>query len=153
MNDRTISLLRALAAVFISAAWLLMPSSCSGNDLIEQVPEPITEFIARYFPGYGVGEYEKTDSGYHLRLKNGPGMNFDSSYAWENVDGYGIPVPQVFLFDQLPPKLYSYLQGIEALNQVFSVGRNSSFYTLTLLDSSLSYDIAREEITGGTLTN
>lgn len=153
MNVRTISLLRALAAVFISVALLMMPSACSNDNLIDQVPQPITKFIAQYFPGYGVGQYEHTSDGYHIRLKNGPGMNFDSNYAWENVDGYGMPVPQVFLFDQTPPKLYSYLQGIEALNQVFSIARTSTTYSVTLLDSSLSYDIAREEITSNTLTN
>ncbi|MBD5163107.1 MAG: hypothetical protein HDT09_00210 [Bacteroidales bacterium] len=153
MNLRTISLLRALAAVFIAAALLMMPSACSNDNLIDQVPQPISQFIAQYFPGYGVGQYEHTATGYHIRLKNGPGMNFDASYAWENIDGYGLPIPQVFLFDQTPPKLYSYLQGMSELNQVFSIARNSSTYTLTLLDSSISYDIAHQEITSNTLTN
>ncbi len=146
MNVRNISLLRGLAALFVTIALLTMPTSCSRNELIDQVPQPLTQFIAQYFPGYGISQYEHTDGGYHIRLKNGPGMNFDSSYAWENIDGYGIPLPQVFLFDQTPPKLYSYLQGTSSLNQVFSIARTSESYSLTLLNSSLIYNISTEEI-------
>ncbi|MDE6040679.1 MAG: hypothetical protein K2F99_03790, partial [Muribaculaceae bacterium] len=61
--------------------------------------------------------------------------------------------PQVFLFDQTPPKLYSYLQGTSALNSVFSIARNSTEYTVTLLDSTLIYNIASQEISSPALTN
>ncbi len=51
------------------------------------------------------------------------------------------------LFDQLPPKLYDYLQETEQLNSVFSMERDKDYYTLTLLDSMLRYTIATGAMT------
>ncbi|MBD5182884.1 MAG: hypothetical protein HDS99_03710 [Bacteroidales bacterium] len=153
MNIRNTSLFRMMAALVVTLSLVLMPSSCSNDSLIEQVPRPISEFITQYYPGYSVAQYDHNGTTYHIRLKNGPGMNFSEAYSWESVDGYGLPLPQVFLFDQTPPKLYSYLQGTSALNSVFSIARNSTEYTVTLLDSTLIYDIASQEISSPALTN
>lgn len=59
-----------------------------------------------------------------------------------------MPLPQVLLFDQLPPALYKYLEETENLGNVFSLERNRSTYTVVLLDETLSYDIATQQITG-----
>ena len=87
-----------------------------------------------------------------MRVDDGPGITFDSDYAWEIVDGYGMPLPQVLLFDQLPPKLYAYLQDSQQLDSVFSMERDSRRYTLSLLNADLVYDIKTEEISGSVPT-
>ncbi len=71
-----------------------------------------------------------------------PGLTFGENYGWTAIDGYGMPLPQVMLFDQLPPRLYAYLQDSQQqLDSVFGMERDSKRYVLTLLDSTLTYDI------------
>lgn len=146
MKLKNIPLLRSIALFMGIALMAVLPAACSNDSLIDEVPQPVNKFVTQYFPGYAIITYEHTDTGYHVRLKNGPGMNFDASYNWESLDGYGLPLPQVFLFDQTPPKLYAYLQGTSSLNEVFSISRTSEEYTVTLLDNTLVYDISTEEI-------
>ena len=57
-----------------------------------------------------------------------------------------MPLPQVLLFDQLPPKLYNYIQETEQLNGVFSLERNKDYYLVTLMDTTLKYVIESGEL-------
>ena len=104
--------------------------------------------LTQYYPNSEVQSYTHNAGVYHVRLDDGPGLTFDSSYEWTDIDGYGMPLPQVLLFDQLPPKIYQYLQETGQLNAVFAVRRDSTEYALTLLDQNLRYDIASGELTG-----
>ena len=60
-----------------------------------------------------------------------------------------MPLPQVMLFDQLPPRLYAYLQDSQQLDSVFGMERDSKRYVLTLLDSTLTYDISTGDASEG----
>ncbi|MDE6120487.1 MAG: hypothetical protein K2F63_01710, partial [Muribaculaceae bacterium] len=55
--------------------------------------------------------------------------------------------PQVLLFDQLPPKMYMYIQETEQLNAVFAITRDPDVYTASLLDDTLTYRIKDESLT------
>ena len=48
----------------------------------------------------------------------------------------------MFLFDQLPPELYEYIQKIDALGDVYSVIINRGLYTVDLIDTSVVYDMS-----------
>ncbi len=119
---------------------------CSHSDLWNELPDKISYFISQYFPNSELNSVTETSDSYHVRINKGAGLTFDKDGSWTVIDGYGLPLPQVLLFDQLPPKLYDYLQETEQLNEVFSMQRDKVRYTLTLLDSDLIYDIASEEI-------
>lgn len=73
-------------------------------------------------------------------------MIFDSSYAWSSIDGEGATLPQVLLFDELPPALYQYLEETESLNSVYRLDRDARQYEVGLFDSALTYTIATGEI-------
>ncbi len=75
-------------------------------------------------------------------------MTFDHECEWEAINGYGMPLPQVLLFDQLPPALYKYLEETDDVGSVFSIERDRTSYTVVLLDSTLIYDIKTQQITG-----
>lgn len=139
--------MHAIMATIVAVTLFFTACHSDDNDF-NQLPQPIAEFVSTYYPGVGVESYSHSADTYHVRVSSGPGMTFGADYAWEAIDGYGMPLPQVMLFDQLPPKLYAYLQDSEQLNSVFSMSRDSKTYTLTLLQSSLYYDIASGEITG-----
>lgn len=73
-------------------------------------------------------------------------MIFDSSYSWTTIDGEGATLPQVLLFDELPPALYEYLESTENLTSVYRLDRNSRQYDVGLFDTALTYTIATGEI-------
>lgn len=124
---------------------MLTAVGCSSTEW-EELPDPIAEFVAQYFPGDGVEHYGNSDGTYYVELKGSAGMSFDSNYSWITVNGRGMPLPQVFLFDQLPPALYEYVQEAESVNAVYSVSRSSRTYDVTLADSNLTYDILTKEV-------
>ncbi len=147
---RTETILRWLHIGLIATVvtlMLTMVSSCKHNDLWDEVPGPVAEFINRYFPFSELNSVTHNGSVYHVRISDGPGLTFGTDYAWEVIDGYGMPLPQVLLFDQLPPKMYMYLQETEQLNSTFSIARDSEKYTATLLNNTLTYIIADETLT------
>lgn len=117
------------------------------NSVWDEMPAPIVEFVSRYFPEQDVAEYGSTDDGYHVRLRNSAAITFNNSYRWMSINGYGGTLPQMLLFDELPPALYEHLQAIEELNNVYAVSRDTRNYFVRLLDSDLNYNIATDEIT------
>lgn len=124
-------------------------SACSNNEEVyNNMPSEITKFVAQYYPNSQVETFTDTDTSYRLVLKDGPTILFDRTCLWEMLDGNGSVIVQNFLFNELPPELYEYLQSTDDLNQVFTVSRDSKTYTVGLLDQTLTYDIASGDITG-----
>ncbi len=151
MNRKSLfSILFAILILPLTA----MLTSChdSDSELWGEMPSKISDFVTQYFPNQQVDSYSESSSTYHVRLKDGPGMTFDKDQEWIAVNGYGMPLPQVLLFDQLPPALYNYLDETQNLDSVFSIERDSASYKVVLLDSTVTYDIDTEEITGSHAT-
>ena len=123
-------------------------SGCKDNDLWGELPSEISQFITQYFPNSSIDSFSESANTYHVRISDGPGLTFSKDCEWEAINGYGMPLPEVLLFDQLPPALYTYLEGTSELGSVFSMERDKATYTIVLLDTTLSYDISTQEITG-----
>ncbi len=120
--------------------------SCQTNRLWDELPLDISRFINEYFPNGAIDSYSSTPTSYHVRISDGPGLTFGQNYQWEEINGYGMPLSGVLLFDQLPPHLYKYLEETSNLDQVFVMERTSRIYTIVLLDSTLTYDISTQAI-------
>lgn len=138
---------RVALALSLLVALFLLPS-CHDSELWDELPAEITEFINQYYPNCDLQSVNNGPNGCHVRIKDGPGMSFDKDNKWTTVDGYGMPLLQVMLFDQLPPALYDYLQGSGELNSVFSISRDKVKYTVALLNTDVYYDIATGALTG-----
>lgn len=134
--------------MLVVAPFMAVLQSCHNDEPWDKLPMEISQFITQYFPNSGIENFSESATTYHVRITDGPGLTFDKNCKWEAINGYGMPLPQVLLFDQLPPALYKYLEETESLNEVFSVERDSSDYTVVLLDSTLIYDIADQQIRG-----
>ncbi|MDE5629520.1 MAG: hypothetical protein K2I69_08170 [Muribaculaceae bacterium] len=149
---RCCPVLRIINMILLACAMWIMPASCDNADLWNEVPGEIAEFVNNYYPMSRLQSFSHSDQTYHLRIENGPGMTFNNNYNWITVDGYGMPLPQVMLFDQLPPALYNYLQETERLDAVFSINHNTDnkndSYTAELIDTSVSYDVITGKLTG-----
>ncbi len=111
------------------------------NDYTGNVPTQIQEFVSEYFPDQAISDYSDNGSVYRVKLHNSAAISFDDNYKWLSVNGYGNTLPQMFLFDQLPPALFSYIQEMQAVEGVYSVTRDSASYTVSLINSTVTYDI------------
>lgn len=139
------SILRIIAIIIVPFVSL---SSCKENQPWDELPSEISKFITQYFPNSAIENFSETTSTYHVRISDGPGLTFDKDFSWEDINGYGMPLPQVLLFDQLPPALYKYLEETSNLDGVFSLERDTRTYTVVLLESTLIYTIETQEING-----
>ncbi|MDE6469084.1 MAG: hypothetical protein K2L28_09365 [Muribaculaceae bacterium] len=144
---KTLQYMRFAAAALACAALMWVVTACRHSDLWSEMPAEISLFVTHYFPFQELQSFDKGAATYHVRIDDGPGLTFDSECAWIAIDGYGMPLPQVLLFDQLPPKVYDYLQETEQVGGVFSMERDKMSYTLTLLDDTLTYYIDSGELT------
>lgn len=123
-------------------------ASCSNSDLWDELPQKVTDFINQYFPNSELQSVNTGTTGVTVRIDNGPGMSFDTDSEWTDINGYGMPLPQVLLYDQLPEKLYDYLQETENMGSVFQLSRKGKIYTVRLLNSSLTFDSANGSLSG-----
>lgn len=138
-----------LRHLLIFIAMIAMFGACSSNSQIwDEMPAPISKFINRYFPNIAIDTYDPSGNSYYVKLRGSDAMTFGRDFAWESIDGLGEKLPQILLFDQLPPAFYEYLQSIEATDGVYSVMRDARTYNVMLLSGSLTYNIETGNITG-----
>lgn len=121
--------------------------ACQSSDQYKELPSPIATFVSNYWPNPAISSYTHPSKDvYEVIIKNGATIEFDGDYAWTSVDGNGMPLPEILLYDQLPAALYQYLSSGSMLDEVFSITRTPRVYTLQLLNSSVEYDIATQAI-------
>lgn len=128
---------------YITALLIAMTfmSGCSDqyNDAWDALPETIAEFVSRYYPEAAVKKYVEDDGQYYVSIKNGAEIIFNSDYQWTSLNGRGGTLPQIFLFDELPPTLYSYLQETEEVDDVYTVSRDAAGYKVKTNSEIISY--------------
>lgn len=140
MKRNTLSSL-ALAVIIV------MMGACN-NDLWDELPESIANFISEYFPYGELESYTDNDDGTAVvTIKHGATLTFDRGYEWIDVNGNGVVLPQQFLYDRLPEALYRYIESAEAQNSVYRVVRTRALIVVTLLDASIDYDRSTGQIT------
>lgn len=135
----------AASAILGLVSLLVLLSGCSDSKWGD-LPSSISNFITEYFPSSAIESYSENDNEYYVKIKDGPSLIFDSSYSWTTIDGEGATLPQVLLYDELPPALYEYLQATESLTSVYRLDRNSRQYEVGLFDTAITYNIATGEI-------
>ncbi len=133
-----------ILAILIPVAF----TGCQSSDAWDSLPDPIARFVAQYFPNTGVSSYSANDGSYHVKLSSAPALTFDSDYQWTDINGRGNTLPEVLLFDQLPPALYNYLSETERLDRVYSMSRDKHTYAVVTTDTDLTYNIDTGRITG-----
>lgn len=121
---------------------VLVLCACHSNHYYDELPRPIAEFLSSYWADPDIESYSQPSADrYIVIIKNGPSLIFNGDYLWTEIDGNGLPLPQIVLYDQLPTDLYDYIESGSQLNQVFSLSRDPREYRVSLLDSNLVYDI------------
>lgn len=121
---------------------LVALASCHGSDNFNLLPEPVSKFITCYWPDPDVESVKWiSDDKLVVILNGGPTLTFNGKNEWTSIDGNGMPLLEMLLFDRLPQPLYDYILSGSYINQVFSIARTPRQYTVELLDSTLIYDI------------
>ena len=87
-------------------------ASCE-NDVWEDLPSPVANFFTTYFPGQEVNSYTTGNNESIATVKGGVTVTFNSHNSWITVNGNGSPLPEILIYDQLPEKLYTYLEQTE----------------------------------------
>ncbi|WP_289856891.1 hypothetical protein [uncultured Muribaculum sp.] len=123
------------ASVLVVAMVLFM--ACS-HSLWDDLPQPISMFITTYYPNSSISSFDETDNGYKVVVKSGPTMYFDSDYKWTEVNGNGVPLPSIFIYNELP-RIYDFLLERDEAAGVFKVENNPRSVILTLADRAWEY--------------
>ena len=132
-----------LIPLFALCVW-----GCSDNDDFSKLPDSMATFISRYWPGSGVSSFTSVPGhGYEVIVRNGPTINFDTTGTWTSVNGNGLPLPEIFIYDNMPTPLYQYLESGGLSGSVFTVARDARYYQLTLLNQDLTYNISTGRVT------
>ena len=139
--------MRTLLIKILFLASLVAGATACSSDTWEDVPGPIADFLTDYFPLQPVDNCGYSDDVWHIKLHNSAALTFDERYKWISVNGYGNTLPPMFLFDELPPALYAYLQELSLTGGVYSVTRDNFNYHVMLLDSSVTYTISTGVVT------
>lgn len=118
-------------------------AGCQSSDNFGELPESVSNFITQYWPDPDISSVTRPGAdSLVVTIKNGPTLTFNADNEWTEINGNGLPLPQVVLFDRLPSVLYQYIEAGSYTNQVFSIARTPRVYTAQLLDALLTYDIA-----------
>ncbi|WP_302613593.1 PepSY-like domain-containing protein [uncultured Bacteroides sp.] len=125
---------------------IIILGACSDN-VWNELPSPLTSFIERYYPGSGVSQFMQDDNCYKVKINNGATLIFDSEYNWLSIDGNGVRLPEVIVYDEVPPALFSYLQGTAQQGSVYRMRRDKNYYKLTMEDTVITYDISSGKVT------
>lgn len=134
-------------AYILLAIVAVAASSCQSSEDYSSLPDPIAKFVSQYWPNPDIESYSQpTSSTYVVTIRNSATLTFNSDYAWTEIDGNGMPLPEVLLYDQLPEPLYDYLEGDEAIGQVFRIIRDTKKYSVSLLSTTVNYDISTGKI-------
>lgn len=133
--------------LLLSVSSLLLTTGCS-DDSNEWggLPDKVQHFLSQYFPEQEVSDSSQSNGSFRVKLKNSVAIVFNRNYTWTSVNGYGSTLPEIFLFDEFPPALYEYLTVTDNLKSVYSVTRDNTHYTVSLLNSTISYDKDTGEI-------
>lgn len=125
---------------------VIMMGAC-GSTVWDDVPGSITTFVLEYFPNMDISSYvEAKDGSSTVVMKDGPTLKFNSGYEWTSVNGNGNVLPQNFLFDRLPARLYDYIEELEQQNDVYAVSRGEKDYRVEFHDTYVVYDAVTETV-------
>ncbi|MBJ2185067.1 MAG: PepSY-like domain-containing protein [Muribaculaceae bacterium] len=138
--------MKKIIHLFCIALLSIVGTGCHDTDVWDDVPAKIATFLNQYYPNSQLSSCERTGSDWHVRISDGPALTFDASYNWTVIAGYGETLPQVLLFDQLPPALYDYLEETGSTTGVYSLERDKQCYTVGLSNTSVVYDISTGRI-------
>lgn len=139
---------KSLSLFIMCLALLAGLGSCDDSYDFNAPEGKIQTFLNQYYPGVAT-ESKSTlpDGDIQVVLKGSATILFDSTGSWLSVDGNGVTLPSVMLYDQLPPKLYNYIEEMEDTEGVYRMSRNSTDYTVEFLDSIIQYVISTGDIT------
>lgn len=138
--------MKALKTFLLTFIFFLTLTACEHEEY-DKMPQQIATFVSRYWPDPNIESCtQPNDDTWVIIVRNGPTLTFNGSYDWTSINGNGMPLPSVLMFDQLPDTLYKYLESGEMLGEVFSIERTARLYTVKLLTQTVTYDPSTDTV-------
>lgn len=132
-----------LRVASLIAIVLLMACSHSYND---ELPRVISQFVNQYYPNSAVSSYNENSEGdYYVAIRNGATMTFNSQQQWTSVNGNGVVIPSVFLFNELP-LVYNYLEARDQQSDLLAIRRDARSIVMTFRDFMLKCTADQQDI-------
>lgn len=120
---------------------MIVMGACHDNEW-DSVPTLAQRFITQYFPQGEVSSSQtQKDGTVVVQIKNGATLWFDSQGAWIKINGNGVPLPEILLYDQLPSSLYNFLQETEQTSDIYALTRTYDEIRVELHDTYVVYNI------------
>lgn len=135
LNFMYSSIDKTKAGIVVAVMVLFM--ACS-HSLWDELPQPISTFITTYYPNSAISSFADTGNGYKVSVKSGPTMYFDTECKWTDINGNGVPLPSVLIYNELP-KIYDFLLARDEAAGVFRVENNPRSVIVTLSDRAWEY--------------
>jgi hypothetical protein len=127
----------ALVMAVIVVGAMAVVGGC-GTAMWDEVPGRIQEFIAQYWPGSTVSAYDVVDGEYHVTIKDGASLVFDSEYNWLLINGNGVAIPSILIYDEMP-HIYTYLLARELTHDLMIAENLPRVIILTFTDIIIEY--------------
>lgn len=147
MKVSTAYIIRILLIGAIVFVALTSCSTTSNEETWDKMPWKISSFITEYFAGECQSFNELSNGDFQVVMKNGPTIIFNNDYNWISVNGNGGTISEYFLYNCLPETLYDYIEGLDYLDQVYTVKIENGNYYVELIDTNVKYDTATKTIT------
>lgn len=129
-------------------AVIIFMGACGEGSAYDELPKPIADFVSQYFPFGEVDEYTVDNAGNSVvKIRNGATLSFDADCDWTDINGNGSVLPANFLYNQLPPVLYDYIESLEFTNNVYRTIRTLTGVRVEFRDTYVEYDDATQAIT------
>ena len=80
-----------------------------------------------------------------MTIKNGATLVFDANYQWTSINGNGVPIPSILIFNEMP-RIYQYLEARELTSDLMIAENNPRTIILTFSDFILEYNKETSDI-------
>jgi hypothetical protein len=127
----------ALVMAVIVVGAMAVVGGC-GTAMWDEVPGRIQEFIAQYWPGSTVSAFDVIDGEHHVTIKDGASLVFDSEYNWLLINGNGVAIPSILIYDEMP-HIYTYLLARELTHDLMIAENLPRVIILTFTDIIIEY--------------
>jgi hypothetical protein len=132
------AMMRAALVMAVTVMGVMAVVGGCGTAMWDEVPGRIQEFIAQYWPGSTVSAYDVVDGEYHVTIKDGASLVFDSEYNWLLINGNGVAIPSILIYDEMP-HIYTYLLARELTHDLMIAENLPRVIILTFTDIIIEY--------------
>lgn len=119
----------------------LAAAACTNDDAVNELPQPVYSFVNTYWPGVAIESYDNANGVQTVRIKDSATVYFNESDSWIRINGNGVPLPQILIYDQVPAELYTNLASVGVESDIYQIERTGTEYILDFENNTMTYNL------------